>query len=972
MVEIVSGDNISSPPGRVHTIVFKVSNLGRSEAIFQPSLNLPDAWHLAGDLVPVSVPGEGSAVCFVTFRIPETAEAGNYQITFLVAHTENADIRASIDARTTVEEMYDMELSITRHAEYAPAGRELVFSVFLLNKGNTEATFKLDANGSHDAAVRLEKSKVFLMPQESATIQARISTNGSLDHKIVQQAVVRAAIKEYPTRFESATTHVNVIPLYARLKPKAVTVPVYVSLQTVGDEQGTGAQLSVSGSIEALGGNISVDMNLANNNRLPMFGTRESYRIRYDRRNLRINLGDHIQEISPLTTTGHYGAGISAQGKAGKFDFMGTALKTRYVFPTQSILGGSLGYQVNPAIKVSTNVLHRVGLYDGTVATVRGVFSPFGNRHKLNLECGLDTGGGLSEPSCMVVVLGSSTRIGYQGRILRTSGSFPGSNKNLSEYFGNVSYQFSWGLRLDGTYRDQKRDFFDGYGRSSDYLRVGGGFSQRIGPASTFLDVHYLRQHLSHQSSELVADRIEEALRIRSGFQMRAVGLRGSVDIGRAESSAFSYKGSVIRSRVSARISPTSKLTFSASGDYASGYLINTARQMSRWLVSGQISIRLDNSTQFVTTVYRNTTTTLDKQLYTSYQAQLRHTFRSGHRLQIRGQHSLMEGFRSSGSTDYKISYSLPLGIPMRTGKVSDDYISGRIYDAEADAGMEGVLIFLGDGVTISEKDGTFKIPRSHSGTDFLRIDQKSIGIDRVPLIQMPLQIDMDDPYLDIIEIPVVRAASLEGSISLYGSATGQLMIGEDPLRMQKNSVIRDVILELSSGEDRFRTRTDRSGRYRFIGIRPGTYKLKIIIAPLSDKYTINPTVVNISPKSGEKIIQDFSARPIVRKIIMLNSSDLSVLSTDETDTSVGTVIEEASSQESESSEEKSEDEGSWGEREKSKKDDDLPLSMSEHRIQSSIPAVWIIGPGPPMGDHYDQRQIQRSAVIPAFVGLLP
>ena len=236
----------------------------------------------------------------------------------------------------------------------------------------------------------------------------------------------------------------------------------------------------------------------------------------------------------------------------------------------------------------------------------------------------------------------------------------------------------------------------------------------------------------------------------------------------------------------------------------------------------------------------------------------------------------------------------------------------------------------------------------------------------------MPLQIDMDDPYLDIIEIPVVRAASLEGSISLYGSATGQLMIGEDPLRMQKNSVIRDVILELSSGEDRFRTRTDRSGRYRFIGIRPGTYKLKIIIAPLSDKYTINPTVVNISPKSGEKIIQDFSARPIVRKIIMLNSSDLSVLSTDETDTSVGTVIEEASSQESESSEEKSEDEGSWGEREKSKKDDDLPLSMSEHRIQSSIPAAWVIGPGPPMGDHYDQRQIQRSAVIPAFVGLLP
>lgn len=138
-----------------------------------------------------------------------------------------------------------------------------------------------------------------------------------------------------------------------------------------------------------------------------------------------------------------------------------------------------------------------------------------------------------------------------------------------------------------------------------------------------------------------------------------------------------------------------------------------------------------------------------------------------GHELTIMIQQSEIRGIRGSQATDYRITYAVPFGVPDPRTKNAILSINGRVYDAETGISIEGVLFFLGDTVTVSGKDGVFKIPRPRFGIEYLRMDQRSIGFGRVPYMDMPIRIDANTDIGFLIEIPVVRSSTFSGTVSL-------------------------------------------------------------------------------------------------------------------------------------------------------------------------------------------------------------
>jgi Polysaccharide lyase family 4, domain II len=871
-LEIVNGDTLTVAPGRISTIVYKISSSASRDREFQPHMELPEGWRLASPLTPIHVPAGGATIRFITFRVPSSARADSYHALFGVEDSSSPQSIASVNSLVIVEEVFSLDLTIEKLPDYIPAGRELISRLTIRNDGNSTVSVNLEANSSSGNAPWLDQSVFLIAPQDEVSVRARIRTDDQLLHKMVQQAYFRASISGHPEIVRSVTTSVNVVPIYTQIRPKAASMPLQVALQTAGDETGSIGQLSISGSMEALGGQISVDMTLAKQQRVPMFGDRDEYRLTYKSEKLIVNLGDHVQNLSPLTTRGEYGIGVSTVVKKNNVSYTGVFQRTRHVFPEQNLVGASVALTPAASTRLSANLLHRSGLYRGTLATARAEVQPFGRRNQVDVECGLDSGSGFNDPSCRAEIRGATGTLGYQGLLQKTSDSYPGSYSSLRERSATLSWNAMRGIRMDGTARLQKRGFGPGFGRSSEYYRVGVGYNTRFRRVTAFTNLRYSREVLSHSTESFSVDRTENIVQVTSGIQMRRMSLRALVDLGTAKSDANGYQGSFTRTRASIRANILNSVTLTATGEHGSGYLVNTSRPMERWLYSGGINIRLKSSTRINATVYRNVSHSFSRQGYTSFQTFIQHKFRSGHIFTIQAQQSRIDGPGRTPSTDYRLSYSVPLGIPIGHKRSAITYLRGRVYDADTDRGLEGILIFLDDNASITDENGFYSVPRSVDVTQYLRVDQKSIGYDRVPLLGMPFVLH---PSADMqtLDIPIVRAGAVSGTITLKGSPDRAPMLGgKRSPAMSSITALRNVVVELADDANRHRSRTDRSGKFEIKNVPPGRYTLRIVASRLPDYYRFEEDSVNVILEAGKAITRDFIALPITRTIRMLTN----------------------------------------------------------------------------------------------------
>ena len=248
-----------------------------------------------------------------------------------------------------------------------------------------------------------------------------------------------------------------------------------------------------------------------------------------------------------------------------------------------------------------------------------------------------------------------------------------------------------------------------------------------------------------------------------------------------------------------------------------------------------------------------------------------------GHELTIMIQQSEIRGIRGSQATDYRITYAVPFGVPDPRTKNAILSINGRVYDAETGISIEGVLFFLGDTVTVSGKDGVFKIPRPRFGIEYLRMDQRSIGFGRVPYMDMPIRIDANTDTGFLIEIPVVRSSTFSGTVSLWSRPGGTGLLGRQNEPLEKVAPIRGVLLELKSNRNLYRVKSDRAGIFSFRNIQAGTYQVRYLSGafPPNHSFESDSTTLVLGP--GDHIEQHLRVVPTKRTIRMLESTDFGI-----------------------------------------------------------------------------------------------
>ena len=210
----------------------------------------------------------------------------------------------------------------------------------------------------------------------------------------------------------------------------------------------------------------------------------------------------------------------------------------------------------------------------------------------------------------------------------------------------------------------------------------------------------------------------------------------------------------------------------------------------------------------------------------------------------LRVQHTDLLGFRGARSTDYALTYSVPVGLP-RSLKRSTRKITGRVYDLATLEGVEGVLLHLGPSIAFTREDGTFSFRVPADQTLYLRMDRPSAGLDRIAALRMPLEISADMGPIDDLDIPLALAGRITGAITYNGDA----VIGSDV-------DLGSALIEISDGTNRYRTLTTRDGEFAFEDVFPGTWTVSVVRSRLGRWHSLETEsqIVGIEPAESAEV----------------------------------------------------------------------------------------------------------------------
>ncbi len=876
-VEIVGGDSLTVDPGAVVTVVYRVSSDSDEIRSFDAGFDIPAGWSIIFGTDAVITNGRTPTTRFVSYKIPANALAADYALVFSLSDSVGTEI-GSIESLVTINQVFSIEFESDPVSQYSAAGKRVNASFAVINRGNSPVTVQLKAMGRKFASERLPFSSIELAPKESSTFEAEIQTDANLDHS--QRASLRFEARLVQDRdiVHYQTVAFNIVPIYSRIRPKAAPVPLSLSFETVGDESGIIPQARISGQMPLLGGQLSVSATLAQMPRQKFFGADQRFAVEYRREDISVKVGDHSQTISPMTLTGEQGVGVAARIETSVWDIKGTAQRSRYVFPVQKRFAVSAAYKTSDNSFFSVNLLHRIGFYDGSLVTARGVSKPFGSASRLDIECGISSSEALRDPSCSMLISNSTSRFSYRLRGQRASESFPGTMTGIRQISEYMSFRINSKFRLDNSLRITKRALGSGFERSNSFFKAGITYTNRLAGGTLYVTSHGVRSQAQYSSLQSVVTRSESAIRTTLVYHFRAIGLTISLEEGYAQSSEGQSDGSLRRFKSNARVSPLRGLSLNVSFESSAGNLsaLSFKQSQRQFGLGSTLSLKKGMSASIV--AFRSTIQTSIQQQYSSLRLRVNKNFRSGRTLSVQMQFNHSSGRSDLRTSDYRISYTMPLELPFGSHTENTEFVRGRVIDIETGAPVPGVLLFLGDKLAISDDSGRFGLPRPELSIEFLRVDQNSIGFDRVTVIPMPLEVGPNDFPDGELLIQITKAARVIGSIDVFSaSGVDGHLLGNEQVDLAQDGGLAGAVLEIKSETHRFRTRTGKTGKFEFNQLPPGSYSVEIIRYNLGDRQRINQTTVNVELELGATKIIQFKVVPTRKRIRMIQSVSLSM-----------------------------------------------------------------------------------------------
>ncbi|WP_420456200.1 hypothetical protein [Rubrivirga sp.] len=855
-VDAVGARRVDAAPGEVLTAVFRVTNPGPEPRLADGALDLPPGWTSLLPARPLTVGGGASDLQIVSVQVPADAPPGRYAVRYVV-DGETAALAVEVAA------VYGLALEAEAAPRVAAAGAPYQVQMLLVNTGNTPVTAALRATSNAGLPLRLDSARVRLRPGElrRVTVTAEPpATARRLRHVVRVDAEVEAPAGA-ATAGRAAVT--DVVPPAGQVA-RGDALDAEVAVRGVHSRGALGGQVDLAGTVPALGGTVEALVTVADRERPSVYRGRSRYSLRYRADGLTVSAGDHVFGLSPLTETARYGFGVGAEHDAGRLAVGGFVHRQRYAVDGDAFAGAFAGVRVRDGAEVRANVLHRSGARGGDAATVRALIGQLGAT-SLDAECGLGTGatsGGGPTRACSARVRLDRPWLSTTASVVGADPGFPGRYRDVRAASASGVLRPLPGVRVEGAWHDRQHGETLGASASRHY-RAGASLAGRAVGRRGQVAVYRTGYRLADAPGE--PGREERSTQVVAAVDVGGIGLRASAEAGTVDAPPSGAGGAFHHVRARVRASPWGQ-SVHLGIERRRGPSLYAPGAASSWRADLGAAFALARRTRLSLTASASTDepdagAAVPRRTHALVQGRFEHALPSGHRVEVEGRHLALGGPLGSRVDEVRVSYVVPLRVPVG---LRGDVVTGRVFDAETGAGLAGVAVTLGTDLALTDADGVFYLPRP-AGTASLDIDRVTAGIDRVPMIALPLEVSPDEPA-GPIEIPMVRGARLTGQFGV--SAPSPPALGNAPA---PGSVER-AVLEMTGPGGRLRAVSDRQGRFAFEGVPPGDWTLRVLHAELPAHHAVERESYAVTLGPGEQGRLEIGVAPRQRRIRLLES----------------------------------------------------------------------------------------------------
>lgn len=824
-------------PGKVQTLVFKITNPFPKDILVTPKVTLPSGWILAAAPYDLNLAANETKIYLVAIQVPINSSKGEDSIHLIINDKTNT-ILYSQDFALTVSQIQRITLDLISAPAYVKAGDTISSFFILKNEGNVQENIFIETSAS---TFIKGDNPILLLPGMSSTINAYQVT--ALRQPKPSQNLIKltAALKSDTTQSVFASQITNVIPAFPVNEDVWLRFPVRVAATYIGRQQRNDYESGFQGEIYGRGALNEENTKLLEFRAigpdrfgLTAFSQYEEYFINYKSNNFYAHIGDKIFSSSFLTEFSRYGRGIELRQKIKKLEVGGFYNKPRFFRDIKEEINLYTKVNFNAKNNISYGyLLKRKDHQDDHLQYVSGettVFDKIGIQGEYAISNNDKTQGTAWQLQAQSYFNNLNVNVSY----IHASPHFSGYYTDTQFFTSNVNYRILPKLNLSVNYqkdaRNFERDTLYGAAPFREAFQIGIRYNYlKRGALSLFNGTQEYEDRMEHKQFfyrerfnriELSQDIYKFSINLQMFFAETTnflINSTGKTSIQTANLS-YNYKRNSIS--LYGSYSTVSRYATKDEKLFLYGGRINTTIY-DRW----DLSLFYQN-TYYLEDYYK------DRNLL-----ELALNYRISPRQQINmlSRYALAQNQLENKDFTFSIRYALDIHAPIK--KIKEyGFFEGNITTLES-AQTQGVKLHLGPYSAITDERGHFLFKNVKPDTYFLEIEQGTLGVKDITDIDIPAKITIVEGG-NYFDFGITKASNIKGIIILD--------------EKDVNDKEQSVIVEITSENSVFKKICNITKPFDFTYLRPGDWKLKVYRNGLDSKYKILTDDINLTLNPNE------------------------------------------------------------------------------------------------------------------------
>lgn len=837
-VDLVNQKEFLSP-GKVQTLVFKITNPFPKDILITPKSTLPKGWVLAAAPYDLNLAANETKIYLVPIQIPINASKGEDKINLVINDKTNT-VLYSQDFVVTVNQVQLITLNLISAPSYVKAGDTINSFFMLKNEGNV--TENIFIENSARTFIKGD-NPIALLPGTSTIINAYQSTELRQPKPSQNLIKITASVKKDSIQPAFASHITNVIPVFPVNDDVWLRFPVRIAATFLGRQEMNDFKTGFQGEIYGRGALNEENTKLLEFRAigpdrfgLTVFSQYEEYFINYKSNNFYAHLGDKVYSSSFLTEFSRYGRGVELIQKFNKLEIGGFYNKPRFFKYIKE--------EVNVYAKVNFNTKNNIRYgyllkrkdtnQDDHLHYVAGEGNVF-NKIGIQGEYALSSNNQTKGNAWQLQAQSYFKKLDLNASYIYASPHFSGYYTNTQFFTANVNYRILPKLSLSSNYqkdaRNFERDTLYGAAPYREAFQVGIRYNYlKKGAISLFSGTQEYEDRMENKQFFYK----EKFNRIELSQDIHKISI--NLQMFFAETTNYLINSTGKSSLYTTNVSYSNKgNSISLYGSYSTVNRYAT-KDEKLFLYGGRINAHIYNRWD-ASLFYQNTYYLED--YYTDrnlLELALNYRVAPNQQINILSRYALAQHQLENKDFAFSVRYVLDINAPIK--KIKEyGFFEGNISTLGS-AQTEGIKLHLGPYSAITDAKGHFLFKNVKPDTYFLEIEEGTLGVKDITDIDIPAKITIVEGA-NYFDFGITKASGIKG-----------IMMLDDKDADNKQ---QSVIVEMTSDNQVFRKVCNITKPFDFTYLRPGDWKLKVYRNGLDGKYKIHTDDLNLTLTSNEE-----------------------------------------------------------------------------------------------------------------------